>query len=799
MKASNSRSQRTLFNLVLHLQKKSKPEKGYIIVVVMGMILALSTMLVTAALTSKVDSNNSRASRNSAAGFYAAEAGLNLRAQDVRSKFAGYQLPGNSGATYDYSPTSSAACQNDDVILAGGNHSWGKGDFACDSTRTFQSQKVSTFVIDENAKDAAGLPIPSSITIGSGEDFAGLNAQEYRYNVSSVAYDNQNQPTSSLQMRFKSRLIPMFQFAAFYQNDLDLTRPAAMNLSGPIHTNGDLYLNSADPIVISGQLSSPGHMYRGEKDPSQTCNPSGGYTGTLSIKNPVSGLLLTMGCNGSPNAEITQGTGKDQDIYVGGTYVNKWQGAFKFLKKPLTIPPSSLIDAKLPDTTNKYDYWNKADLRIALRLDSSGAPVSIEVVNADQTTNSAATAILNGSSCLPTSTTLASSPSSYTKSSSSITVANGSSFPNGTPLRIAGSSFVDFDENVVANKASTNVLPLKRLLGMQDIASTSGVTVSKAIVWSSKTFFNYREKTLDLDTKTTAQQGRLIRMLNVDVQGIMNCANASSLMGGKSLSDDTEGGLVWYFTVIGPNSTVDVTKATPDDPNSYGVRLYNGATLGAGSTAIKGLTIATDQAVYVRGDYNSVNKKPAAILADSINVLSNSSPLDDSASCAVYNKIYDATDCTTTTDVTARATSDTTINAAFLAGVDITGTTAGDNSGGLNNYPRLHENWSGSIFTYRGSMVSLGVPRRVEGAFGNVGTTWNIYFAPSRNWDYDTDFNQAQNLPPLTPRFVYIQQERFSRDFNRSAFLSLPNFMASSVSNIFLSVIPSLRSTPFQF
>jgi hypothetical protein len=47
--------------------------------------------------------------------------------------------------------------------------------------------------------------------------------------------------------------------------------------------------------------------------------------------------------------------------------------------------------------------------------------------------------------------------------------------------------------------------------------------------------------------------------------------------------------------------------------------------------------------------------------------------------------------------------------------------------------------------------------------------TWSsqAYGAPGRNWDYDTRFNAAQNLPPFAPRFVYLKQESFTRNYNQ--------------------------------
>lgn len=167
---------------------------------------------------------------------------------------------------------------------------------------------------------------------------------------------------------------------------------------------------------------------------------------------------------------------------------------------------------------------------------------------------------------------------------------------------------------------------------------------------------------------------------------------------------------------------------------------------------VQGLTIVSDQAAYTWGHYNSVNKIPAAILADTFN------PLSGNWNDANSN------------NWSARGAVNTTFNAAVLAGTDTTGGIDGAGgqggayNGGLENYPRFHENWSGRTFTYRGSFVSLETPRHQAGAW-SYGSPQ--YTAPGRNWDYDTDFNDAANLPPLSPRFVYLRQELFVRDFEQ--------------------------------
>lgn len=808
------------FRRVVQLQTSPSQEQGYILVVVMGLLLILGSLFLASGLTSKVDKASNKALEENSTAFYAAEAGLNLRAEAIRAKFIDYNRPSGT------SPANWSACRDNN----GNPVNAGSGDFGCQAI----DNQFKAIVDRENAASLAdklkGIRVstyiaeapgnPKTILVPANEQFAGLSAQEYRYDVVSVAYASQSsigqklQPAVMLTMSFKSRLVPLFQFAAFYQNDMDLTRPAPMTLHGPIHTNSNLYLNAGDDVTIYGQISSAGRMYRGEKANGETCNPGyGRFTGTLRIHDPkldngtaTADNPVVMPCTDSPKTEITTDASYN-NVSVGGTLVNNWNGQIRPGIQRLTVPSTSFLDAKLPDASNTYEYWNKADLRIALRLNSgSEEPESIEVVKPDQTIDRNATDSLNSSTCLPTSTTV--TDGFLDKRKTVIKVASTDGFEVGNAIKFVRSNpkIDDFDENVITEIDSVEkTITLARPLGQQDIDPGAGeVTVQKAIVWSSKTFYNYREKTLSTAAEL-AQKGRLIRMLNVDMQGVLSCAK--DLMGGKELNEESDGGLVWHFTVLGPNSNNDTSKTSPDLPNSYGIRLYNGAKLASlnpDDPAIKGLTIASDQPVYIRGDYNSIDKKPAAVLADSLNAFSNNSPLNDRGSCTDYTSPYNASDCTEKTGLDQRVASDTTINAAFLAGVDITGNVNGEpsdgkSSGGLNNYIRLHEKWNGGPrLTYRGSMVSLGKARRVNGPFCGVGPECNIYSAPRRNWDYDTDFNDAAKLPPLSPRFVFLRQERFSRNYEQEAMQPLPFGFASLPLNKWLSVLPPWISVSVQ-
>lgn len=166
-----------------------------------------------------------------------------------------------------------------------------------------------------------------------------------------------------------------------------------------------------------------------------------------------------------------------------------------------------------------------------------------------------------------------------------------------------------------------------------------------------------------------------------------------------------------------------------------GLRIVNGSTLNAA------LTIASANPIYTKGDFNSVNKKPAALMADAVTFLS--SAFDDAKS---------------NLDKSNRVAQPTTVNAAYLTGN--INTTASDYNGGFENLPRFLETWSGVDFNWKGSAICLWNSKQANG-------TWNgsYYDPPNRNWSFDTDFNDPSKLPPQTPMVRVFQRVGWSEQF----------------------------------
>lgn len=250
----------------------------------------------------------------------------------------------------------------------------------------------------------------------------------------------------------------------------------------------------------------------------------------------------------------------------------------------------------------------------------------------------------------------------------------------------------------------------------------------------------------------------------VDVTGAFNALAGGTVVTSTAVYDRREArtGQVYDVNVSRLNAAIDAYFGSGSHPASFNGVLYmrntalavgnpDGFQLSSAGTLIQGnggnavgLTVVTDGPVYLKGDVNAVGKKPMAVIADAVNLLSN------------------AWDNTKTPGGGLPAASDTTYHFAMISGNVETPDGGGAYSGGLENLPRFHENWSGKTATFRGSFVCLGESQYATGAWA-YGPPW--YLPPNRNWNYDIDFNDVNNLPPETPmvwgirRIVYGDDE----------------------------------------
>ena len=188
---------------------------------------------------------------------------------------------------------------------------------------------------------------------------------------------------------------------------------------------------------------------------------------------------------------------------------------------------------------------------------------------------------------------------------------------------------------------------------------------------------------------------------------------------------------------VGPTEWETYLPPWTTNTTEFAFKLRHGAQLDSS------LTVVTENPMYMHGDFNTINKRPAADMADAVTMLSNRwGDIDGDGN-------FDSDLDYSLLDVSSRTAWDTTMNAAFMTGnVD-----AGINyNGGVENLPRLMERWSNVRLTLLGSLAALWESQYADGSFGNG----NVYNAAIRDWYFDTDFLDLNKLPPSAPRIYKI-------------------------------------------
>lgn len=192
----------------------------------------------------------------------------------------------------------------------------------------------------------------------------------------------------------------------------------------------------------------------------------------------------------------------------------------------------------------------------------------------------------------------------------------------------------------------------------------------------------------------------------------------------------------------------------------HALRVRNGSiipTNGPSAALASGFTVATQNPLYVWGNYNTPNAShvsttnttatfPASLVSDAITILSEN-----------WN---DKTYGTNTSTLTSRTAKNTTVNAAIVAGsVYTTGSAVGQFSGGVVNLTRLLENWSGKTLWLNTSLVNLYNSAKATAQFRNPGIYYN---APTRNFNFDQNFLSQFKLPPGTPMVSVISRFKWT-------------------------------------
>jgi hypothetical protein len=555
----------------------------------------------------------------------------------------------------------------------------------------------------------------TSQTITEGAPYTGLTLTANIYEIIANAQNTTSEfkIVSTVGQQVYLGTIPLFQFAIFYQYNMEIAPGATMSITGPVHGNTNIYLspNSGVTLTLNNTISAVGQVIQGQDPQNMNSLPSSFGTvvfdGTPTEQNGVPPLNLPVGTNATG-----VGTNDSQNVYA------------------ILEPPQAGQGPTSPTGTNLL--YNQADLIIIISNNNtirvtSGADI-----------NNQATVISNSqwSSWLSTNGTFYDQRDSLTVQPVVINVSNLVTWSSNTSSSVnpmysvlqslRGSSEANIQSIYVDDQRSTSnaVVTTNITIGTNystNTTTTSGYPSSGNYV-PPVTTTNYSYSTNIITHKVTTN------IVSYTYQGITSTLSTNTSYTTNYVAGTVQPGIVLSNGAVLPPNGLSI--ATPDPAyiiGNWNVQLSSSGTSDAGTSGV----------TYTR---------PSAIYADAITILS-----------PAWNP------ANSTLAISSRTATSDTVNAAFLTGnVPSNGSDVAPGygySGGVENFPRFLENWSGQNFYYNGSMVCMFNSQIANAAWPGTGTVYN---PPNRYWSFDVNFNNPSQQPPMMPRITIVQRSQWT-------------------------------------
>ncbi len=410
---------------------------------------------------------------------------------------------------------------------------------------------------------------------------------------------------SSIQESIQFASIPLFQFAIFYNMDLEIAAAQTLNIVGPVYSNGGLWSGSTT-VSFANTVSAVGIATNTANDPFCTGYTGSGKSTYSMVGQPTSG-----------NDRITMPIGTNNDPTAVEAIIN--------------LPPAAYpLNSAAAFTTNGLLYLaNAADLYL------TNCPYGTNWGSLRP--NCTNTLFFQSNACMI------------------LYYQDGTSSPYQQQIPY---DFYLLKTNFSGAPYWTNYVVTNNFYGVPNtnhFNCYSNVQYAGYSFLTNDIFWDWRE---GWNGGTgTGSKGKTVQSVNIDIAKY-NIWLTNSAASNNGVSYNTK----CQNHKSHPVDSIYIYNAVPLTGTTLpAVRVVNGAKLPS-QTLGKGFTVATAMPIYVLGNYNSATDAgssagqnsttytyPAGLLGDSITILSGA-----------WN------DGTTSKKPTA---SDTTVNAALVAGI----------------------------------------------------------------------------------------------------------------------------------
>jgi hypothetical protein len=530
---------------------------------------------------------------------------------------------------------------------------------------------------------------------------------------SATATDTMGPPiTTYASQRIQARDAPLFTHAIFYNLPMEIAPGPRMDVKGPVHSNHEMYIQAGTGLNFMDVVTSAAGMRHGPLPGIGKSTSNADVTFRDGAANQVS-MNDGSGWLGSDTDDWRATASQRWDGYVQssahGVQKHNAIGTTDYvpddpdtMANELQNPAHDLIEppdsAAAGTTTENEKLANKAGLYVHVDTTSQNVTIFKDAAARNAYFASGDTTGVVTYVDDPARPLISTTPISY---------------------NTGGGGDGDDDDG-----------------GFTTLTNADGSAYAPTEL--DQTIYDHRwEKHVDM---YSLDVGVLREAVNGTGTGFGNYNEASTT---ESSPGDWNG--IVYVEMSNPHASQGSTARAPAVRLHNGKKIPNRKEVDAGG--VEGFSLVTNGALYVQGHFNAdgsissasattpdSGEPPAALMADAINILST-----------------DWDDADSLDGVSDRTANPTEVSAAFLTGnVPSNPNRSGSTrySGGVENFPRFLETWSGVDFAYRGSMVALFESEVATGAWGKS----NVYSPPNRNWGFNSLFGAAsRRFPPGTP------------------------------------------------
>lgn len=574
---------------------------------------------------------------------------------------------------------------------------------------------------------------------------------------------------------FEVRDSQLFNYAIFYNLRMEFHPAPAMEVWGPVHSNENFYLTGGNTVDYFDIVTTAGRMFANGF--STTGRPTGR---SISFTTGVDG-------NGDGRPDLVSISGHTLPVSTGGTVTTHVDSelAARAAGQTFADRASQLWRGNAQDVSlgverqNPPGVLNPSDARKLIEPPDTSTSASASIESQKFSRQAGLYILVDRNGLAPRVTLFSNADDAIAFKAAS----NRASWISSNPAKVVipPVDMIDTDRRMRDNREEKTVNMVDIDLGKMRSAlratnatpaaqkfRVNGADWDYQARWNGAVYVEVENPGLGFATTSDISAASGANILNVHGAGLgTGTATAVRLLNGGQLPTLAP-------NTSNPNRDRGLSLATNAPVYVAGHFNANGGFGGGSGTDGSERSPDPNYQNGTPANFDDDTEVPALVAADAINVLSanwvNSSglPVGDGRESNLGSN--------------GRSAVNTEVSAVFMGGIVETPANGNGYSGGVENYPRFHEDWSGDTLRYRGSIVALFTSAFATGAWGKS----NVYGAPVRKWGFH-DFLKNGEYPPFTPTLRTFRRIDY-RDIGKAEFDGL---LADTTSGFRLMVPPS--------